>query len=87
MSKKKEAKRGSVLNELFTKLIADKNHISPPEVTYKFIMKKRNEDIYPDARYVLGSKYGGHNNLSLLSFTQNELNELGDEIDQIMDQA
>ena len=72
------------VEDLFDILIAEEQNVKKEDVTVEFIMKRREEDIYPTMRYTSDSGYGGYLNSGLATFTGNELKEIEVLVNEIM---
>ncbi len=65
-----------ILDNRFDFIIAKKAGVNPNQVIGEYISQQRERHVYPTARYNCG--------VGLLSFTGNELEEIGEVIDAYM---
>lgn len=70
------------LREYFKHLIAAQEGILPEDVTSEYILKQRQDLIYPTGRYDVHSAYGGYQGSHLAFLTRNEVDELAREVDE-----
>ena len=71
MAEKKES-----LDSLFTRLIAECDNVNQRDVTVEYIRERREEKIYPDRHFNLGSKYGGYEGFGLTFLTRRQIDSL-----------
>jgi hypothetical protein len=69
------------LDVLFTRLIADQDNVNQNNVTPEYIRKQREEKIYPNQTFDLGSDYGGYDGFGLTFLSRNEIKKIFRETD------
>jgi hypothetical protein len=74
--------QGGTLEELLTRLIATQEGIRQDEVTVEYIHEQRKQHLYPTIRYDIGTEYGGYSTEGLKFFTQDELEDIEQQVDR-----
>ncbi len=72
------------LDDFLKRRIAAKEGIAPEQVTPEYIQERREEQIYPDIRYEIGSDYGGYDTVGLKFRTRHELDEIERDVDEAL---
>ena len=72
------------LVELFTRLIAEHDHIRHEEVTLEYIENRRRSDIYPTTHYNIHSSFGGYDTTGLATLTRNEIDTIVEKINELI---
>jgi hypothetical protein len=65
-------------------LIAEKEGISPEQVSVRYIHEQREKRIYKTKRYDIGSDYGGYDSSGLTVLTGEQLDEIDDRADKFL---
>lgn len=80
----KKTEQKESLAQLLNRLIAEKDRITPEQVTVAYIRHQREKLFYGSSRYNISSSYGGHSLIGLTSLTRNESDRITKIIDEII---
>jgi hypothetical protein len=80
-----EASQERPLEEFFANLVAASNDIQPAEVTEEYILRQRDERVYPTARFNIHSPIGGYNGTRLNAFSREQIAALDKEVNRQLD--
>jgi hypothetical protein len=61
------------LEKYLERLIAEREHVRPEQVTEEYIRNERARKIYPNVRYETDSGYGGYCTIGLQVLTRDEI--------------
>ncbi len=80
-----EASQERPLEEFFANLVAASNGIQPADVTEEYILRQRDERVYPTARFTIHSPIGGYNGARLSALSREQIAALDKQVDSQLD--